>query len=339
VSNQNELIGLLWAWLCMAVGGGILFGGVWLLGVQPPRRLFGPQRFRAVPWRGVDVLAIIFFTYFFIPVVVQAIGKLKQSDIGWRPTLELPFQVATIFFLLSAGTGTRPYQLGLTTHRLPANLVLGYVAWMILTPLVYAVLFLMTAVDSWLLPTPAEKHPLIEAFETNPGFLGYLMVFSAAVVAAPLLEELVFRGVLQPWLARRPWGADAALVGAFALALLIGLGSKTDKIFPLAGNPDHWRALMRSLAPGIFVLATIPGYLYADRLFWSWLPYPGAGRTVYAVALLFAAGHSDVWPSPVPLLFLGLGLGYLAYRTQSLVSCITVHVLFNGMAVLGLLWT
>jgi membrane protease YdiL (CAAX protease family) len=287
----------------------------------------------------VDVLAVIFFTYLFIPEVIQDIAKFKGPYVFWRPTLALPFQVATILFLLSAGTRTRPYQLGLTTHRLPANLVLGYVAWMILTPLVYAVEFLTIAMDSWLLPTPPEKHPLVEVFQTNPGFSGYLMVFSAAVVAAPLFEELLFRGVLQPWLARRPWGADAALVGAFALALYIGIGTKADKIFPLAGNPDHWRELMRSLAPGIFVLATIPGYMYADRLFWNWLPYPGAGRTIYAVALLFAVGHGNVWPSPVPLFFLGLGLGYLAYRTQSLVACITVHVLFNGMTVLGLVWT
>ena len=32
----------------------------------------------------------------------------------------------------------------------------------------------------------------------------------------------------------------------------------------------------------------------------------------------------------------GGGLGWLAYRTQSLVASITLHVLFNGVACLGL---
>jgi membrane protease YdiL (CAAX protease family) len=46
--------------------------------------------------------------------------------------------------------------------------------------------------------------------------------------------------------------------------------------------------------------------------------------------VLFAAFHSGVWPSPVPLLLLALGLGYLAYRAQSLAAPMLIHALFNG---------
>lgn len=336
--NPNELIGLLWAWLCLTLAGGIVFGGGWLLFVRPPRRLFGPQRLRAVPWRGVDIIAIILLSYIFIPYVVQSICQFKDPYQPYILVVALPFQVAAIL-LVTAGTGTRLYHLGLTTHRLAANLFLGYLAWLILTPVVYGVDFLATAINARLLPTPAEKHPLIEILQTNPGFFGCLIVFLAAVVAAPLFEELLFRGVLQPWLARRSWGADAALVGTFALAVVIELLTKSDKIFPLAGNPERWLALKQGLAPAVFILIMIPGYVYADRLLWNWLPNPGAGRTIYAVALLFAVGHANVWPSPIPLFVLALGLGYLAYRTQSLVSCLTMHALFNGMSVLGILWS
>jgi membrane protease YdiL (CAAX protease family) len=48
---------------------------------------------------------------------------------------------------------------------------------------------------------------------------------------------------------------------------------------------------------------------------------------VFASALLFACVHS--WPTSVPLFLLGLLLGWLAYRTQSLIPSITLHVLFN----------
>ena len=41
---------------------------------------------------------------------------------------------------------------------------------------------------------------------------------------------------------------------------------------------------------------------------------------IYGTSLLFAAMHSGVWPSPIALFVLGLGLGWLAYRTRSLVG-------------------
>jgi membrane protease YdiL (CAAX protease family) len=48
--------------------------------------------------------------------------------------------------------------------------------------------------------------------------------------------------------------------------------------------------------------------------------------------LLFASFHAQVWPSPIPLFFLGLGLGWLSYRTQSLIGPIVAHALFNAVA-------
>ena len=59
---------------------------------------------------------------------------------------------------------------------------------------------------------------------------------------------------------------------------------------------------------------------------------------IFGASMLWAIFHWSVWPTPIPLFFLGLGLGWLAYRTQSLVSPITVHILFNSVAcvVLGL---
>ncbi len=59
---------------------------------------------------------------------------------------------------------------------------------------------------------------------------------------------------------------------------------------------------------------------------------------IYGTSLLFAAMHSGVWPSPIALFVLGLGLGWLAYRTRSLVGPILVHALFNGVACLQLVF-
>jgi membrane protease YdiL (CAAX protease family) len=60
-------------------------------------------------------------------------------------------------------------------------------------------------------------------------------------------------------------------------------------------------------------------------------------RAWYGTAVLFAASHSSVWPSPIPLTVLALVLGWLAYRTQSLIGTMVFHSLFNGITCLILL--
>src|SRR5207302_1855546 len=55
-------------------------------------------------------------------------------------------------------------------------------------------------------------------------------------------------------------------------------------------------------------------------------------RAVYATAALFAVVHSGVWPSPVPLFVLGLGLGWLAVRTNGILVPVIVHGLFNAVS-------
>jgi membrane protease YdiL (CAAX protease family) len=57
---------------------------------------------------------------------------------------------------------------------------------------------------------------------------------------------------------------------------------------------------------------------------------------VFGIAILWATVHSNAWPSPVPLFFLGLVLGWLARRTGSLVGPITLHALFNAIAAVQL---
>src|SRR5262249_57689443 len=92
--------------------------------------------------------------------------------------------------------------------------------------------------------------------------------------------------------------------------------------------------LLGELAPTLFVVVLV-GLFLAYR---SWRGWPREEEpadpvgAVFCTSVLFAAAHSGVWPSPVPLFLLGLVLGYLAYRTQSLVPSLVVHALFNGLA-------
>ena len=63
--------------------------------------------------------------------------------------------------------------------------------------------------------------------------------------------------------------------------------------------------------------------------------HANARLAVYGSSLLFAVTHAG-WPDPVPLFLLALVLGWLQYRTQSLVGPITLHALFNLVAFIAL---
>src|SRR5262249_16941206 len=142
-----------------------------------------------------------------------------------------------------------------------------------------------------------------------------------AVVKAPLVEELLFRGVLQRWLAKSAWNCH--LVYALAVAAPAFLNPD-----PL--NPRVWWT-------AAFVLSILPLYLaflYIGRA----SPVRNHYQGILVSSILFAAVHGSVLPTPVALFPLGLCLGYLAFRTGSLVAPVTLHALFNAVACLTLLY-
>lgn len=56
---------------------------------------------------------------------------------------------------------------------------------------------------------------------------------------------------------------------------------------------------------------------------------------VFAASLIFASMHLGQGAAPIPLFFLSVGLGYLYRQTGSLIPCIVVHMILNGMTLLA----
>ena len=237
----------------------------------------------------------------------------------WLNAAAFPFEALTIPVLLYSLSGTRPYQLGLTRRRLGRNLLVGFVGALVLVPCVFGVYYLVLVLYRTWGAAPTEEHPLTQVaqFGLAPVEWGLLVV--SAVVAAPVVEELVFRGLLQPWFAKRREGGAAAMVLAFLTALAMRRGEIE------AALPRGPRAVAGECLPALFVLALVPVFLFV----W-WRSRTPVGPAIFGTAVLFAAFHSGVWPTPVPLLLLALGLGYLAYRAQSLAGPMLIHALFNG---------
>jgi membrane protease YdiL (CAAX protease family) len=172
--------------------------------------------------------------------------------------------------------------------------------WVVVTP---CVLLLHAVVNAAILAAghEVEEHPLAKQ-TPHPAWL-----VAQACVLAPLVEELVFRGVVLmalrvvgEWLT---WVVLAAAVG-----VAVGYGG---------------------VGPGVFAGLLALGWLGARSR-----PFD---RGVYGSAALFAAVHSAVWPTPIPLFALGLGLGWVAVRTNGLLAPFIVHGLFNTVSVLFVL--
>ncbi len=343
------------AWFILALCSALPVLGLWLL-VGRKRGLFPPQRTRFVPWSGFEVCFAFLFTELLLPALVnELLNKIAffnwlygpgfemglgaaEGDLAdarrrlWVSAVSFPFQLAGIVMALRALSGTRLFQLGLATRGAVRNVVSGWVAWLLLTPPVLILHVLVAWGYRVWEGVPPEEHPLARLARAQPLPVEWVLIVLAGVVIAPILEELLFRRVLQGWAAGRPWGAPITSACAVALAF----GRSLEKITK-GWDGASLGSAFRALEPTMFVLIMVPVCFFGERLFRRWLPRPHAARAISSTALFFAVSHD--WPTPVPLFVLGLGLGYLAYRTQSLVAPIIVHALFNGVACLLMLLT
>ena len=340
MSPLQETVLEWWALLAMTVLVGLLVLGLWSLLARNHQHLYPPQRHRAVTWTGAETIVVFVMALYGVPALVWAVllqteffhalygpdfavptsieelsnlPALGHVRLGiWVGLFAFPFQVAVVPGLLWLARRTRPYQLGLTTRRAAGSILLACLFWLALTPVVYGLNFLVSWLDIKFHGSP-EEHPLSKLARQHLMPVEVAVLTLTAVFIAPALEELLFRGLLQTWFASRLWGGHLAMTAAVGMAYIEG-----------REKAGIW--------PAVFALATIPGFLYLDRAPWRWLPEPKAARAIYGTSLLFGVFHANVWPTPIPLFILALGLGYLAYRTQSLVGPVVLHALFNAVA-------
>jgi membrane protease YdiL (CAAX protease family) len=331
------------AWSILALLTAFPVLGYWLLRGRR-RSLFPPQRRRLAPWTGFEVCIVFVFAQLLIPASLYQLlnhsgffnwlygadfdSALKSGDKLasiraelWAMAFAFPFPLAGTFLLLRALSGTRLYQLGFTTHNAARNGMIGWLGWLLLTPAILAVHILVVWASSVWEGRPPEEHPVARLAASHPSAIEWLLIVFLSTIAAPILEELLFRRILLGWATKRAWG-DLGIVAAALVLSLANIGGAQDK----ADADRGWH----NLQPTLFVLILATACWLGDRL-WR---RPQRGQfpfqAIYSTALLFAVSH--IWPTPVPLFLLALALGYLAYRTQSLVTPIVCHALFNSVA-------
>jgi len=202
-----------------------------------------------------------------------------------------------------------------------ARIALGAFAWLALHPIVALVHFGVTISFS-ALDWTVGKHPLEEiAWGSRPALDRVLLLIQASALT-PLLEELLFRGMLLPWLFGKKYRAGITMALAMILAAALGIERAAGGDYALA------------LGPVGFAILLLAGWLILRFARRRQSRTEGA---IYVSAALFAIVHSNVWPTPIPLFVLGLGLGWLAFRTRGILAPIIVHGLFNAVSVLFVL--
>jgi membrane protease YdiL (CAAX protease family) len=195
------------------------------LGERRPRRPIVVEPY-------VAGIAIVLLLIYVAPAIIEsAIGsKLpeKASDASLIVAIAMNFVVLFAVIPLLAVTGrNRLADYGIEGQGWRAEIRYGGVGYLVATPIVVALLLAMTNIRG-----PQTEHPLLKLLSSANGS-EVVGVTLAAVVAAPLTEELIFRVLFQGILESVVPTWIAVLLPALAFAAMHG---RYDAIplFPLA---------------------------------------------------------------------------------------------------------
>lgn len=341
---SNELLNLLVAGLIVAAIA-LPFGiAAWFIIRRTPQPLLPHWRQWWAPWSCFEVIFAVVVVMMLIPMTINS-GLEKAdsnsntqvtstpsaeiseepaaSDAGqqkdqtgrirqlWAGVLAFPLQLT---ILLGVCRIVYPQWWFIARPGLAPQILLAIIVWAILTLVVHAAnisVNLLFTVFDW----HPDAHPLGKL--GGQSLLVSVLFVVHACIAAPIIEEFVFRGVILAWLMgseKKKSSRDVpARLRPFFIALL-GL------LFALSSER------MGAIAFSTILVMSLPlvGSIFRRKR--------RTATAIFSSAGCFAAIHSSIWPSPIALFFLGLGLGWLAVRTRSIVAPTIVHGLFNAVS-------
>jgi len=221
---------LLWATAVAGAAFVVVAGGI-LRRLRRGVAVIEPRPARPVPWDGSDVLVVIGFGLAIATLIGSLVGKdppVERSLTAALGLMSLAGMAAIGWLTLRGATGT---DLGFVSGGGGSDLWLATAG----LALVLVPLLALAAALNQLVP---YQHDVVDFLTLRRDPLAVGLVIATAVIAAPLVEELFFRRILQGWLEKRLPEADGALAitisaAAFALAHQ-GQGLAFVPLFPLA---------------------------------------------------------------------------------------------------------
>jgi membrane protease YdiL (CAAX protease family) len=298
-------------------------------------------------------------------VSAERLQDLRRQNLavpfGWLAFL------AVSFVLLPLVNETRISQAGMTLSRWQANVALGGIAFLVTTPVIYLILFAcrpLTPIEphalellgryarmslvEWgamfasavlVVPMAEEWYfrGLVQGWLRRATFSGHCLFIVMMVVCVGsliVLMKLANHPAPIPFIAYVAFLAIGYGVGVYRLyrpVLREGVGYFAE------GSDASARPATSTVEsdsdpsnPDLFA-AERDGVAHHSSGFgprWPRWKHAAARWAIVGSAMFFAILHG-AWPHPIPLFALGLVLGWLAYRTQSLLPSIVTHALFN----------
>ena len=175
-------------------------------------------------------------------------------------------------------------EFGLDKTQWLAGIIKGFKGFCMWVPLVWLLQSLLVRFIKY-------QHPSFDRVNESGEFLTLTDVWITAVLLAPIIEEILFRGVLQSWLQR------------FSSATL------QNPTGFVTGGPDEIDRLQLTASPPC-------------KIHWP---------AILITAAVFGLAHYSQGPAPYSLFVLSLGLGYLYQRSGNLLACIIMHMILNAI--------
>ncbi len=162
-----------------------------------------------------------------------------------------------------------------------------------------------------------SNHPLVKMVSGDERQLGvFVLATIAAVIVAPICEEILYRLVLQGWLEK--WEDER--LGWHVM------GSPGEVASDDAGLAVDTPVAESCSAPAVEATPPVRGVAGLPH---GWFP-------ILTSAALFGAAHYGYGPEPVPIFLLAIILGFVYQRTHRIIPCIVAHSLFNALTMLTL---
>jgi membrane protease YdiL (CAAX protease family) len=242
-------------------------------------------------------------------------GVQTQTDLLLQLAMINGLLVLLVPCMMKYAAGAELSDLGLTLVDWRRQMAAGAAAALLATPAVYAIQSL--AVRVW----QSQDHPVQQMVLGRFSFGVALLAIVSTVVLAPLLEELLFRGIIQRWFTKLLGSRQTSgLPGPIDLGSGSVGGSSYEETTGSSARDDAPVRMDASFAA-------------AD----PFEPSSGAVLPLVLTSLIFAALHFGQWPAPLAIFLLSMALGILYQCTGSLLAVVTMHATFNGFSTLLLL--
>ncbi|MDR0522271.1 MAG: CPBP family intramembrane metalloprotease [Planctomycetaceae bacterium] len=194
------------------------------------------------------------------------------------------------------------------------------------------------------------KHPLVQLLQENRSACVWITAFFAAVIAAPLFEEWMFRFLLQNWLEKKMAAVlsdrnaqKIAVIGTSLFFAALHGGSRRQQTADSLYN-EFIAILLANfviLIAGISFLRTFRHVSVKETFFGSGLFFRTGffryaavcyGLLLSAIVLntVLQTCRQGINTDPVPLFFVSILFGGLYCRTRNLSYSILLHACLNG---------